>query len=513
MLDWRFVDKKKIAVFSLGLMALVGSVAVLGLTVQRIQNLKPTVTMPKASVIGSCGGSGSQYVGSCGGWGKCSGDCACGCGGYLPYPGGPTSKDCKSSFGNYVCSFDKAEDKCNTATKIDCSTKTNEFDCSWFGCTWSYSSACPNPYSPTYSAPWGQISGITPTFTWTWCDPSAIKWSTVYLWKCSPNTGGCNSAWAAADGGKTNLTLADFTIMGDTKKPVLDPNTQYWWSINPNSCASYPSVNCPVGIPPGIAAFISGSVDIAPAVPNCTNLTGPTTLTVGQKGTYAADFSSPQGNLGGEIFAGQNGTGIWYPGNKGISGNSGSLSFDWTPTAAGTYDVLCRAWNDGIAECRGKSNYVDAPPRYACAGPNSSMTVTVTAVAGCVTANCPDNQACVQPNNVCLPVICLPIPNQPCKNNVARNHVCQADNVADGTACTSAGAGSTCQSGVCTAPGCPTGQTACSGTCKNLQTDNSNCGACGNICASNQTCTSGTCANTSCTTDPDCSGGNVCAFP
>ncbi len=114
-------------------------------------------------------------------------------------------------------------------------------------------------------------------------------------------------------------------------------------------------------------------------IPNCTGLTGPSSVTIGQSATYTASFSSEQGNLGGEIDAGQGGQFKWTPGNKPISGTSGSLSFTWTPTVAGTYDVFCRAWNDAVAECRGKANYVDGPPRYACAGPASSMSVTVAA--------------------------------------------------------------------------------------------------------------------------------------
>jgi hypothetical protein len=39
------------------------------------------------------------------------------------------------------------------------------------------------------------------------------------------------------------------------------------------------------------------------------------------------------------------------------------------------------------------------------------------------------------------------------------------------------------------------GQAACSGACKNLQTDNSHCGACGNPCGAGQTCCSGVCKN------------------
>lgn len=57
---------------------------------------------------------------------------------------------------------------------------------------------------------------------------------------------------------------------------------------------------------------------------------------------------------------------------------------------------------------------------------------------------------------------------------------------------------------------CPSGQTDCSGTCKDLQTDESNCGMCGNVCASGYGCLAGTCTAcpggtcTSCTDDHGC---------
>jgi hypothetical protein len=35
--------------------------------------------------------------------------------------------------------------------------------------------------------------------------------------------------------------------------------------------------------------------------------------------------------------------------------------------------------------------------------------------------------------------------------------------------------------------------TCCSGTCKNLQTDSSNCGTCGHVCDTNYACQTGSC--------------------
>lgn len=125
-------------------------------------------------------------------------------------------------------------------------------------------------------------------------------------------------------------------------------------------------------------------------VPNCWGIQGPNVIQLGQTATYKAYFASPsQTDLSGIINAIKttNGTPTngstwdwnpWPP--KPINASSGLLSFDWTPTTAGTYQVFCRAWNDSIAECRGLSSTVDGPPRYPCVGPGASIFINVTSV-------------------------------------------------------------------------------------------------------------------------------------
>jgi len=55
---------------------------------------------------------------------------------------------------------------------------------------------------------------------------------------------------------------------------------------------------------------------------------------------------------------------------------------------------------------------------------------------------------------------------------------------------------------LCNAPNfysnCGIGTTCCSPICSNLQTDNSNCGSCGNACSSGSTCSTGFCTSVSC---------------
>jgi len=129
----------------------------------------------------------------------------------------------------------------------------------------------------------------------------------------------------------------------------------------------------------GLAVRLYKITNNNPAIPNCSNISGPLTVNLGETYSYTANFSSSQGNLGTEISIGQNG--IFKEVLTGTGTNDGytaSMTYDWTPLSSpGTYDVFCRAWNDSIAECRGNANYVDGPPRYPCNGPNSNLTVEV----------------------------------------------------------------------------------------------------------------------------------------
>lgn len=114
-------------------------------------------------------------------------------------------------------------------------------------------------------------------------------------------------------------------------------------------------------------------------IPNCSITSGPIYVNIGQPATYTINFSANPGNLGGNMSIGQNGQflkdieGKW----SSWSSTSGTATFTWTPDALGAFDLMCRTWNDGIAECRGNPVYVDQMPRYECAGPNAYMTVNV----------------------------------------------------------------------------------------------------------------------------------------
>lgn len=57
----------------------------------------------------------------------------------------------------------------------------------------------------------------------------------------------------------------------------------------------------------------------------------------------------------------------------------------------------------------------------------------------------------------------------------------------------SCGGGQVCSGGAC-ASSCGSGLTECNGSCVNLSSDSSDCGQCGTVCQGGQTCTNGTCA-------------------
>ena len=123
------------------------------------------------------------------------------------------------------------------------------------------------------------------------------------------------------------------------------------------------------------------SITCSVPVANCRNLSGTTSMYVGETGTFTATYENGTGPVTTEGLAiyqeGQcepNTPAYWTQ----IFEAAGSKSFNWVPSAAGTYDVVCRAWNDGISECRGRC-YFGTPPIYQCAGPNTTMKVTVLA--------------------------------------------------------------------------------------------------------------------------------------
>lgn len=121
-------------------------------------------------------------------------------------------------------------------------------------------------------------------------------------------------------------------------------------------------------------------------IPDCTGLSGPTTLTVGQPAIYSVSFSQsvPNAKVTGVGISVINGSlsqgtetcdingqqGVAYltePANSSTSTNS----FEWVPLSAGTYSIYGRIWNNQTTEC--KAACIDTPPRYECQSASSCI--------------------------------------------------------------------------------------------------------------------------------------------
>src|SRR3989344_4527824 len=114
-----------------------------------------------------------------------------------------------------------------------------------------------------------------------------------------------------------------------------------------------------------------------PPYPNCKNVTGPSTIVLGNPATYTftyENYNGPVTSRGTAVTSNNCATQNFWQDSPGGPGN---VSFTWTPTVGGRYVIDCRAWNDGIAECRGNSDCVSGPPVYRCPGPFASYVINV----------------------------------------------------------------------------------------------------------------------------------------
>ena len=115
-------------------------------------------------------------------------------------------------------------------------------------------------------------------------------------------------------------------------------------------------------------------------------LTGPTTLAVGQTGTFNL-VANNNGGLAAQIdrvaIAADASDTCTNPDLVTIQASGqGTYPISWTPTHPGSYIVSARIWNDAISECRSDNLCVDGPPRFLCPGAdNCRLSVNVTGSA------------------------------------------------------------------------------------------------------------------------------------
>jgi hypothetical protein len=114
---------------------------------------------------------------------------------------------------------------------------------------------------------------------------------------------------------------------------------------------------------------------------------------------------------------------------------------------------------------------------FSCAGTTCMASITSTQVVRTGCATCNDGNMCT--TDSCSGGTC------------GAASICAGTTASCGcTSCVSCTGGMTCQSGSCA---CPSGQNNCSGTCRDLQTDELSCGTCGRVCPPGSTCNGGSC--------------------
>ncbi|MBN1168698.1 hypothetical protein JXA63_02290 [Candidatus Woesebacteria bacterium] len=229
------------------------------------------------------------------------------------------------------------------------------------------------------------VSGDTATLNWT-ASTGDVAWYSLRVIENGQGTT-CDGSWYLCEPeyNANNLTSSPFSF------DITSGNSYRGWMeavSNDGLWSEAVEFTC---------------VDI---LPNCKNLSGPTSLVLGETGIYTVDFECPgcvPGELGGHLE---------YDNSNLIradayTGTTGSMTAEWTPQSLGTFRLWCRAWNDAIAECR-PPDLVDEPPRYDCTGPDYELYVNVL-----VPTPTPTPLPCQPGGNCCICIIDNPPDQDP----------------------------------------------------------------------------------------------------
>jgi len=262
---------------------------------------------------------------------------------------------------------------CTGAANITCNQTTgqltyNQGSCnSGLACYSAAGNICRNPYCPT------DTDCNCPNFTiqgYKQPNQSPFGQQTVYLDGGNPTT---NQPYSFSN-------VAANRIHQVSVSSPAGSSVGYTLCYNNNACHSNPPTS---GSSVYICTNTPGTTNYAdlwwhytPLIPNCKNIKAnnynlPFTFLVGETITLTAEyenFNGPATSVG--MVINPQGSCSFSTLNETKSGGNGIYSFNWTPTEPGNYDVFCRAWNDGIAECRGLC--VDGAPRYQCPGSNGN---------------------------------------------------------------------------------------------------------------------------------------------
>ena len=157
------------------------------------------------------------------------------------------------------------------------------------------------------------------------------------------------------------------------------------------------------------------------------------------------------------------------------------------------------------AEKKKKKKKKCKPPTTKC-GKTCVNTATDRANCGACGKACAAGESCKGGVCTCDGAICAGC----CAGGACQAGTSNGQCGAGGTVCKTCPSGTSCVGGVCTCGAggpCGAGQTCCAGVCVTTQTDDTNCGGCGNSCPAGEACSGGNCG---CGSSATCTSGDTC---
>lgn len=180
-------------------------------------------------------------------------------------------------------------------------------------------------------------------------------------------------------------------------------------------------------------------------------------------------------------------------------------------------DKICVGPDERNQTCADKCEDNFCPAPYTCCYGGCVNLQTDDNNCGSCWNACGDGVSCI--NGLCVDAcnnMC--VDGQLCCNGVCTDVMTNTFNCGScGNACNVSGSEPTasgCTNGYCTCGGsaeCTDGRVCCGASCKNLQTDPTNCGSCGKQCAQGESCNNGVCEcspGVSCGTNEACCSGS-----
>jgi hypothetical protein len=272
-------------------------------------------------------------------------------------------------FAGHVCN-----QWCTGAANITCNETTgtlsyNQGSCNaGLACYSGAGNVCRNPYCPT------DTDCSCPTFT-------------IQGYK-QPNQSPFSGQTISLDGGSPTTAqpyyfnnVAANTIHRVSASSPADSSVGYTLCYNNTNCHSNPPTSgssvyiCTNN--PGTTNYADLWWHYTPLIPNAKNISGPSTIFVGDEATYQADYEDYNASLtNASMYVYQDSClGTSLTRQESFSG-PGTYHFNWTPSASGNYTVYAKA-DAASASCIGYQTCTGSPPNYDCPGPNTSLSVSV----------------------------------------------------------------------------------------------------------------------------------------